>query len=183
MNTSFDEKLVHKRGIPHRHTERKPALMPMLLPREVRTLGARLRRRHPILSTLRRDRNYDWLLSMSVVVALPCGSGPPPCRLRAGCTQCRSACHVGAGRLVCAGVRGVDARLQPDPFQRVTSGATRDRGTPTLLSSLSYGEATASGHARHAVQLSKAGKAVAGRRPAVPVPANSERSWRLRRPG
>ena len=38
-----------------------------------------------------------------------------------------------SGSLVCAGVRGVDARLQPDPFQRVTSGATRDRGAPTLL--------------------------------------------------
>jgi hypothetical protein len=134
MNTSFDEKLVHKRGIPHRHTERKPALMPMLLPREVRTLGAGLHTAAPrSLSTLRRDRNYDWLLSMSVVVALPCGSEPTAMQASYGMHAMPFSVPCWSGSLVCAGVRGVDARLQPDPFQRVTSGATRDRGAPTLL--------------------------------------------------
>jgi hypothetical protein len=75
----------------------------------------------------------QWSLSMSVVVALPCGCEPTatqaPCRthVMAFSAPCWS------GALVCAGVRGVDARLQPDPFQRVTSGAARDCEPSPLL--------------------------------------------------
>ena len=44
---------------------------------------------------------------------------------------------------------------------------------------LSCGEAAAGVHARHAARPREAGKAVAGRRPAMPVPVNGERSRRL----